>query len=121
MGCHGTDIFQCYEKQTLIGRCVALTMASCSIEPQHVGIYKMSSTHDLKSVTITIITFTETLSGNYSCFKTNDEYRKTICLTAEPPVLSSASSTGLVVREIVGIVLGAFAAIANSINYSSVF
>ncbi|KAH3804053.1 hypothetical protein DPMN_132330 [Dreissena polymorpha] len=104
---------QCNKNQTVIGQCSAVTTSSCSVDPQNVGVYEMNSTDDLISVIITIKEFTETLSGIYSCSKTNEKNKTTICLTTET---TSAASSGLSVGTVVGISVGVIFEVAFAVT-----
>lgn len=61
---------------------MALDTAVCSVDLTSVGVINISSNDDLTSITVTITAFNETLSVNYSCFKTNNDATNSVCLNA---------------------------------------
>ncbi|KAH3755270.1 uncharacterized protein LOC127847431 [Dreissena polymorpha] len=101
-----TKFLKCDKDQTPIGQCSALTVVQCGVEETYSGVYNIASNNDLTSTTITLITYKEDLSGNYSCFKDNNADRQTVCLTTErtsEPSTGATSNAFLVVGIIIAV------------------
>ncbi|KAH3842552.1 uncharacterized protein LOC127876482 [Dreissena polymorpha] len=84
----------CDKYGTTIGHCRGISVFDCSVEQSFRGLYSMSSNANLTQVILTIITFDETLAGEYCCSKESKKESTCQCVQkAEPLTPKPAPST----------------------------